>query len=151
MYNLTKIYKIYKIIRFLNEKTRLSFWPGLPVCWLQVKNPVYLFNRMKHLRYHTSAESMSTNFTKFIRFLNEKTRFSFWSGLPVCWLQVKNPAYLFNRMNKEAFTLAYKRRSMRRLMGSCTNCVCGAEIDLFGDHVTSYRLQSGTEHWSQRL
>ena len=50
------------------------------------------------------------------------------------WLNA-NPAYLFNRMNNEAFTLAYKRRSMRRLMGSRTNCVCGAEIDLFGDHV----------------
>jgi len=45
------------------------------------------------------------------------------------------PAYLFNRMSNEAFTLAYKRRSMRRLMGSRTNYVCGAKIDLFGDHV----------------
>ncbi len=50
------------------------------------------------------------------------------------WLNA-NPAYLFNRMNNEAFTLAYKRRSMRRLMGSRTHCVCGTEIDLFGDHV----------------
>ena len=33
------------------------------------------------------------------------------------WLNA-NPAYLFNRMNNETFTLAYKRRSMRRLMGS---------------------------------
>ena len=38
------------------------------------------------------------------------------------WLNA-NPAYLFNRMNNEEFTLAYKRRSMRRLMGSGTNCV----------------------------
>jgi hypothetical protein len=45
------------------------------------------------------------------------------------WLNA-NPAYLFNRMNNEAFTLAYKRRSMHQLMGSRTNCVCGAEIEL---------------------
>ena len=37
-----------------------------------------------------------------------------------------NPAYLFNRMDNEAFTLAYKRRSMRRLKGSRTYCVFGA-------------------------
>ena len=47
------------------------------------------------------------------------------------WLNA-NPAYLFNRMNNKAFALAYKHQSMRRLMGSRTNCVCGAEIDLFG-------------------
>jgi hypothetical protein len=43
------------------------------------------------------------------------------------WLNA-NPAYLFNRMNNEAFTLAYKRRSMRRLMGTRTNYVCGDHV-----------------------
>jgi len=39
------------------------------------------------------------------------------------WLNA-NPAYLFNRMNNKAFTLAYKRRSMRRLWALAhTACV----------------------------
>ena len=54
------------------------------------------------------------------------------------WLDA-NSAYLFNRMNNEAFTLAYKRRSMHRLMGSRTNCVCGALRGPRPGMPTSYR------------